>query len=91
MGMYNVVTIKHAEFIVDASVLDVTVLDGRIVVGNKHFLEKLNGDRALTHTAVTNHHQLVCRQWMVWGLGYGAPMAGQLLLRGVREPRRQLV
>jgi hypothetical protein len=24
-------------------------------------LKKLNSDRAFTHTAVTDHHQLVCR------------------------------
>lgn len=88
---YCRITIEHAEFFVDACVLDVAVLDSRIVVGHEHFLEKLNGDRALTHTAVTDHHQLVRRQWMVGGLGYSAPMASQLLLRRVREPRRQLV
>lgn len=71
--------------------LDIAVFDGRIVIGYKHLLEKLNGDRALTHTAVTDHHQLVRRQWMVGGLGYGASMASQLLLCRVREPRRQLV
>lgn len=84
-------TIEHAKLIVDARVLNIAVLDGRIVIGYKHFLEKLNGDRALTHTAVTDHYQLVRRQWMVGGLGYGAPMAGQLLLGRVCEPRRQLV
>lgn len=83
------ITIEYAELVVDARMLDVTVLDGRIVIGYEHFLEKLNGYRAFTHTAVTDHHQFVRRQWMVGGLGYGAPMASQLLLRRVREPRRQ--
>jgi len=84
-------TVEHAKFIVDARVLNIAVLDGRIIIGYEHFLEKLNGDRALTHTAVTDHYQLVRRQWMVGGLGDGAPMAGQLLLGRVCEPRRQLV
>lgn len=85
------ITIEYAEFFVNTRMLDIAVLDGWIIVGYKHFLKKLNGDRALTHTAVTDHHQLICRQWMVGGLGYGAPMSSQLLWCCVREPRRQFV
>lgn len=88
--MYEI-TIKNTEFFINTSVLDIAVFNGWIVVCNKHLLEKLNGDRAFTHTTVTDHHQLVSRQWMVGGLGDGAPMSGQLLLRRVREPRRQFV
>lgn len=85
------ITIKYAKFFINTCVLNIAVFDSRIIIGYKHFLEKLNGNRAFTHTAVTDHHQLVCRQWMVGGLGYGAPMTGQLLLCRVGEPRRQFV
>lgn len=58
---HNNITVEYAELIVDTRVLDIAVLDGRIIIGYKHFLEKLNSNRAFTHTAVTDHHQLVRR------------------------------
>lgn len=52
-------TVQNCPLAIDLSVLQVGVLDGRVVVRHKDFLEELDGKGALSHTTVTHHHQLV--------------------------------
>lgn len=52
-------TIKDTQLAVHFCVLDVAVLDGRIIVGDKQFLEKLNGQRTFAHATVADDNQFV--------------------------------
>ena len=52
-------TIHDAPLGVHLAVLDVRVLDGRVIVGDKQLLEELDGERRLADAAVAHHHQLV--------------------------------
>lgn len=54
----EVQTIKNAPLSINFRVLYVGVLNGRIVVSDKEFLEELDCDGALAHTTITHHHQL---------------------------------
>ena len=53
-------TIQNTGFAVDICMLDVRVLNGRIIVLHKKLLEELDGQGRLSNTSITNHHQFVC-------------------------------
>lgn len=60
-------TIQDAPLLVDLGVLDVAVLDGRVVVGDEELLEELYGEGALADTAVPDDDQLEGHEVVVVG------------------------
>ena len=56
----GLLTIKNCPLPVYFCVLQVGVFNSWVIVWHKNLLEKLNGESALPHAAISNHHQLVC-------------------------------
>ena len=52
-------TVEDAPYAVDLRVLDVRVLDGRIVILHEHLLEELDGERRLADAPVADDHQFI--------------------------------
>lgn len=55
----GLLTIKDCPLAIYFCVLQVGVFNSWVVVWHKNLLEKLNGESALPHATISNHHQLV--------------------------------
>ena len=55
----SLLTIKNCPLPIYFRVLQVGVFNSWVIVRHKNLLEKLNGESALPHATISNHHQLI--------------------------------
>lgn len=55
----SLLTVKNCPLPIYFRVFQVGVFNSRVIVRHKNLLEKLNGERALPHATISNHHQFV--------------------------------